>query len=421
MRALISKSEISGRVTAPSSKSYTIRGLFCAALTEGESKIIHPLGSDDTEAALDVLGKVGVSLRQQKDFWQVNGGNLRKPGTDLFCHDSALTIRFMTAIASIIPGRCSLTAGPSLARRPIEPMIQALRQLGVDCHYQAKPACVVVNGNKLTGGVTSIPGNVSSQFVSALLLISPFADEGMVIRVTTPLESQPFVLMTLECLKLFGIEVKASADLREFETTGQVYQPTKYVVEGDWSSASYLLALGALAGDVTVNNLNPESLQGDKVIINFLQDMGASVTVDHNSIRVKKSGLKAIKANLAECIDLFPTMAVLAAAAEGQSLFTGIARARLKESNRVAAVREGLEGMGIKVAEEEDSLNITGDSPKSAVVDSKNDHRIAMAFSLLGILAGGTTIEQAECVGKTYPEFWKILKSVGGEVTIDEQ
>ena len=420
MRASISKSGISGRVISPSSKSYTIRGLLCAVLARGESEIIRPLGSDDTEASLGVLSKVGVRVRQQKDCWQVNGGNLHKPEGDLFCRDSALTLRFMTAIASIIPGQCHLTAGPSLAQRPIEPLIQALRQLGVDCHYQAKPACVIVNGNKLIGGVTNLPGNISSQFVSALLLVSPFTDEGMTIKVTTPLESQSFVLMTLECLKLFGIKVKFSADLREFETARQVYQPTKYIVESDWSSASYLLAMGALTGEVVVENLNPESFQGDKAIINFLKDMGALVTIDQNSIRVRKSRLKAIKTNLIDCIDLLPTLAILAAAAEGESQFTGIARARLKESNRVVAIREGLERMGIKVTEEEDRLSITGASPKGAVIDSKNDHRIAMAFSLLGSLAGGTTIEQAECVGKTYPEFWEILKGVGGEVKLDE-
>ncbi len=420
MRASISKSAINGRVSAPSSKSYTIRGLLCAALARGESEIIHPLGSDDTEASLDVLSKVGIRVCQEKDIWRVNGGNFHESKSDLFCRDSALTLRFMTAIASIVHGQCRLTAGPSLARRPIGPLMQALRQLGVDCHREAKPAGVVVNGNRLTGGVTRLPGNVSSQFVSALLLVSPFADKGMTIRVTTPLESQPFVLMTLECLKLFGIEVKASEDLREFETARQAYQPIKYIVEGDWSSASYLLALGALGGEVAIENLNPESLQGDKEIVTFLKEMGASVTVDRNTIRVKKSGLKAIKANLTDCIDLLPTMAALAAAAEGQSQFTGIARARLKESNRVAAVREGLERMGIKVDEEEDRLSITGTLPRGAVIDSKNDHRIAMAFSLLGALVGGTTIEKAECVSKTYPEFWEILKSIGGEVRLNE-
>jgi 3-phosphoshikimate 1-carboxyvinyltransferase len=420
MRASISRSQIRGRVRAPSSKSYTIRGLICAALAQGESEIIHPLGSDDTEAASDVLGKIGVRVVQD-DSWQVSGGSFREPSEELYCRESAATLRFMTAVCALVPGRCRLTAAPSLGRRPITPLLQALRQLGVDCSYQEGEASIIVNGGGFEGGVTELPGNISSQFVSALLLISPFAGEGMRIRLTTPLESQPFVLMTLECLAKFGINVTHSDDLREYETAKQVSRPARYNVEGDWSSASYLLALGALGGEVVVENLNPESLQGDKSILSFLKEMGASVTEDENSITIGRSGLKPIKADLSDCIDLLPTMAVVAAVAEGTSQFTGIERARLKESNRVAAVKEGLERMGIAVTEEENTLLITGSPAKGAVIDSKGDHRIAMAFSLLGTVAGNIAIEGAECVSKTYPEFWDILKSLGGEVNIDEQ
>jgi 3-phosphoshikimate 1-carboxyvinyltransferase len=253
-----------------------------------------------------------------------------------------------------------------------------------------------------------------------MLLISPLADGGVKIRLTMPLESQPFVLMTVECLKMFGIIVNCSRDLREFEASKQTYQPAKYIVEGDWSSASYPLALGALSGEVEVENLNLESLQGDKVILDFLKDMGASVTTSQNSVTVRKSPLRAIRANLVDCIDLLPTVAVLAAAAEGTSEFTGIERARLKESNRASAVTEGLEGMGIKVTEESNRLVITGSPARDSVIDSRGDHRIAMAFSLLGSVVGGTMIDDAGCVSKTYPEFWDILKKLGGEVKIDE-
>ena len=419
MRVSISKSRISGRITAPSSKSYTIRGLFCAAMARGESEIVRALGSDDTEAAFDVLSKIGVRIDRKKDSWRVSGGDFHEPETDLFCHESALTIRFMTAIASVVPGRCRLTAAPSLARRPIEPMVEALVRLGVDCHYQ--PPVVVVNGTRHIGNITSLAGNVSSQFVSALLLISPFADKGMTIRITTPLESQSFVIMTLECLKVFGVEVEASDNLRTFRTVGQHYRPARYLVEGDWTSASYFLALGALGCDVTVDNLNPESLQGDKCLTRFLKQMGAEVTISGNSVRAKGTKLKSIDADLTECIDLLPTMAVLCAAATGESRLTGIARARLKESNRIAAVREGLERMEIRVVESEESLTITGGNPKGSVIDSKNDHRIAMAFSVLSVLAGGTTIDRAECVGKTFPEYWEALQSIGGEVKLDEK
>jgi len=419
MKVSVGKSEVKGKVRAPSSKSYTIRGLMCAALAKGESEIIHPLSSDDTEAALNVLSLVGIGVHQKGDSWQVNGGDFHEPATDLFCGESATTLRFMTAICSLISGKCRLIPGPSLAKRPVKPLIQALRQLGVNCSCQGEVAPVIVEGGRLKGGTTELPGNISSQFVSALLFISPLADEGVKIRLTTPLESKPFVLMTLDCLERFGIKVEFSTGLEKFEVSKQVYKPTKYRVEGDWSSASYLLALGALSGEVEVENLNPESRQGDKMILNFLRDMGALVETDKNSVTVRKSRLNAIRADLSHCIDLLPTMAVLAASADGVSEFVGIERARIKESNRVSALKEGLEKMGIKVREERNRLIITGSRPKGSVIDTKGDHRIAMAFSILGSVAGETIINDAECVSKTFPQFWDVLKSIGGEVEID--
>jgi len=155
-------------------------------MAKGKSEIIHPLSSDDTEACLDVLSKVGVRFQREGDAWQVVGGDFREPDTDLFCGESAATFRFMTAICSLVPGKCRLTAGPTLAKRPIKPLLQALRQLGVDCLYQDEEAAVVVNGGRLSGGATELPGNVSSQFASALLFIAPLAGEGVTIRLTTP-------------------------------------------------------------------------------------------------------------------------------------------------------------------------------------------------------------------------------------------
>jgi len=246
-----------------------------------------------------------------------------------------------------------------------------------------------------------------------LLFIAPLAESDVIIRLTTPLESKPYILMTLDCLEKFGIKVESSPDLTEFSVSRQAYKPAKYRVEGDWSSASYFLALGAVSGEVTVKNLNRQSLQGDRVILDLLKDMGACVSIDGDSVTVKKSSLKAIQADLSDCIDLLPTMAVLAAAADGVSQFAGISRARLKESNRVSALREGLEGMGIKVIEENDRLIITGSEPKGAVIDTRGDHRIAMAFGILGSVAGETVIDEAECVAKTFPQFWSTLQSVG--------
>jgi 3-phosphoshikimate 1-carboxyvinyltransferase len=419
MRASISKSIINGSVIAPSSKSYTIRALICAALADGRSEIINPLGSDDTEACQDILSKLGVGIEQDDTSWLVKGGTLHQPDSDLYCRESAATQRFMTAVCSIVPGICRLTAAPSLARRPVQPLIQPLRQLGVNCSYDETGSTITVNGGILKGGLAELPGDISSQYISALLFISPFAEKGMTIRLTTPLESRPYVLMTLDCLKKFGIEVEASNEMREYRTSRQTYKPANYTIEGDWSSASYLLAAGAVAGEIIIKGLNPESLQADKVILDFLEDMGASVEINDKSILVRESALKAVKVDLTDCIDLLPTVAALAAMAEGTSEFTGIARARIKESDRVSAVKTGLEKAGIKVIEEKDKLVITGGKLTGAVIDSSNDHRIAMAFSLLGLKAGNIEIENAECVAKTFPEFWDILKRIGGRVKTD--
>jgi 3-phosphoshikimate 1-carboxyvinyltransferase len=391
---------------------------MCAALARGESEIIHPLHSEDTEAAGNVLTEIGVRISSDEERWQVWGNNFREPARDLFCADSAATLRFMTAIAALVPGTCRLTAGPSLARRPVGVLVEALQRLGVDCSAQGELAPVTVHGGDFQGGTTELAGDISSQFVSALLFIAPMAKEGMTIRLTTPPESKPYLLMTLECLDQFGIKIATSPDLREFRASPQAYQPAKYRVEGDWSSASYLVALGVLFGEVTVLNLKVDSPQGDKMILDFLKEMGAQVKIDKNAIIVRKSRLKAIRADLSDCIDLLPTLAVMAVMAEGVSELDGIERARIKESNRVSAVREGLERMGIGIREEKDRLTIRGGRPQGAVIDSKNDHRIAMAFTLLGLKAGDTVIEQAECVAKTFPRFWEVIRSLGGKVSL---
>ncbi|MBU2535247.1 MAG: 3-phosphoshikimate 1-carboxyvinyltransferase [Chloroflexota bacterium] len=419
MKVTVEKSNIKGKVIAPPSKSYTIRGLMCAALAHGQSQILNPLYADDTDAAARVLDDIGVRVERTEDLWRIDGSELRQPEADLYCGDSAATLRFMTAICSIVPGRCRLTAGASLAKRPVESLVKALQRLGVDCSSNGGVAPVVVNGGRLKGGETELPGDVSSQFVSALLLVSPLAEEGIHIRLTTPLESKPYVEMTLDCMEKFGVKVEFSKKMDDFYTVKQTYQPARYEVEGDWSSASYFLALGALSNGVEIENLNPESLQSDRAMLEFLSQMGADVNVSPNAIRVKGSKLKALHVDLSDSIDLLPTLAVLAAVAEGTSELEGIDRARIKESNRVSAVREGLERMEVKVAEEKDRMLITGSNLKSAVIDSHDDHRIAMAFSILGTLAGNTIINNAECVKKTFPQFWDILRNIGGRLEIN--
>jgi 3-phosphoshikimate 1-carboxyvinyltransferase len=287
-----------------------------------------------------------------------------------------------------------------------------------------------------------LPGHISSQFISALLLVAPFAEQKVNIRLTSQLTSRPYLLMTTRCLKMFGVNVSTSFD--KYVVAPQTYRATQFPVEGDWSSASYFLAMGALSDEIEVGNIATASVQGDRVVLDILRSFGVKVRVAGDTVSVSKGVLKAVHADLSDCIDLLPTLAVLAALAEGTSEFVGIERARIKESDRVAAVREGLEKVGVDVREEGNRLTITGLATKKpadeekdedeenkaedtaeekrepVTVDSHKDHRIAMAFAILGCALGDVTITDAECVAKTYPGFWESLKNIGGKVETHE-
>ena len=414
MKVKINKSELRGRVAVPPSKSYTIRSLMCAALAKGKSRIINPLLSDDTEAASEALQKVGIRIDKNDGCWEVHGGRFHAPDGDIYCRDSAATLRFMASLSAIIPGKCRLVPSPALAKRPIEPLITAMNKLKIRCHME--DSTLVIDEGKFLGGNVSMTGDVSSQFVSALLFLCPLAEAGLNIRLTTPPESAPYIEMTLGCMKDFGVDIIASPTLQFCTGDCRQYKPADYAVEGDWSTASYLLAAGAMTGNTEATGLNLNSLQGDRVILNLLSKMGASIVAKKDIITTGRSNLKPIKADLTDSIDLLPTMAVVAALANGQSRFYGIRRARFKESNRVSAIKEGLERMQIPVTEEDDILIINGGKPVGATIDSYGDHRIAMAFSLLGAAVGDTVIDGAECVSKTFTHFWQTLESLGAKV-----
>ena len=278
---------------------------------------------------------------------------------------------------------------------------------------------MIVHGGRVRGGRVELPGDISSQYVTALLLIAPLTNEGLEIRLTSPLESKPYIMMTLDCMKAFGIEVVHNPDLSAFQISPQAYHAAKYTIEGDWSSASYLLSLGVAAGEIEVTNLTAASRQADREIYDLLNRMGARVSAGRNMITASQSSLRALQADLSDCIDLLPTISALAALADGESELTGIKRARLKESDRIAAVKSGLQRMGIRFIEEEDRVFIPGAKPRGAIIDSRGDHRIAMAFSIPGIIAGDTIIEGAECVTKTFPAYWDVLKGLGAKVVLN--
>ncbi len=417
MIATIETSEINGTVASPPSKSYTHRSIICAALANGRSKIMNPLLADDTHATIDVLSKIGVGISGNNDHIIVKGNGLSEPKEELFCKESGTTLRLMTSVCSLIKGRCKLTGSLSLLKRPIKPLVDALEKLGVNCSCNGNFPPVIVNNN-LMGGITKVPGDISSQFISGLLLVAPLTQKETQILLSTELESKPYVMMTIDVQKDFGIEIKTSKNLRKFSVTRQEYKPRNYKVEGDWSAASFPLAAGAIAGRVEVTNIDNESLQADRKIIDVLKMMGASLKTTSKGILVIKSRLNAIDFDVSNCPDLFPIVCVLCSAANGTSKISGIRRLLLKESNRLDEMKNGLTKMGVKVKQSRDSIQITGSQVKGSTINS-NDHRISMAFGILGMIAKGKTIiKNAECVSKSFPEFWNYLSKLNSNLDI---
>lgn len=418
MKVRVSGSRIRGKVTAPPSKSATHRALVLAALADGESAIRRPLASNDTVTTLKALQQIGAQHRKLGSTWVIGGGELKAPEDPVHCGESGTTMRLLTAVSALVDGDITLTGGPSLARRPMEPLLSALRRLGVDCESNRGLPPVTVHGRgMINGGTTEIQGDVSSQYISALLLVAPLAQTSLTIKVTTPLESKPYVSMTIDSMKRFGIGVESSEDMRTLEAVNAPYKATTVPVEGDWSSAAYPLAMGVLGGRATVDNLNSYSNQADAKIIDVLEDLGADVKAHGSSITAQESDLRAIDCDLSDCPDLFPILSTLCTQAEGTSTLRGLSRLRLKESDRVRSMAEGLKAMGADFTELGDTVKIRGSQLRGANVDPQEDHRVAMSLAVAALVAEGpTTIKDAECVSKSYPGFWEHVEQLGADI-----
>lgn len=304
-----------------------------------------------------------------------------------------------------------------MLKRPMKDLVVALEKLGVHCTSEQGYPPVHVRG-PIKGGSVEIPGNVSSQYVSALLLAAPFADAPVKVSMTGRLESKSYVQMTLDMQDKFGIHVDASDDLTEFQVRAQRYRPTEVEIEGDWSSAAFLLAGAVIAGDkMNIQRLEEKSHQADRYLLDIFKHANARVSQDPHSVTVQKSQVEAAEVDVSDCPDLFPVTCILFARAHGTGTIRGIRRLRIKESNRVQAMSDGLKRMGIRTEESEDSFTIHGGKPCKAIINPRRDHRIAMAFGVLGLCTEETTILDAECVGKSYPSFWSDLQSLGARVT----
>jgi len=423
---------LAGVVKAPPSKSYTHRAIMVAGLASGVSRIRDPLLSADPLASVDAVRAAGakVEIADGDDHGDVEGdllitgtgGRVNAPNSLVDVRNSGTTIRIMATVFSLCDQVVTLTGDESIRKRPMQPILSALEQLGVRTTATFERAPLSVRG-PIKPGECNILGDVSSQFISGLLMTLPLLDGDSAINVTTELRSKPYIDLTLDVMERFGVSVeKEDGAYRKFNIKGnQKYKAADYTVEGDYSGAAFLLGAAALTdSDVTVENLFASSRQGDKKIVSILKSMGAKVKASGNSIHVVGSGqdeLDGIDIDLSQTPDLLPIVAVLGAAAKGVTRIFNVEHARIKECDRIAAMAQGLKAMGADVEEKQDGLVIQGGKPlKGARINTFKDHRIIMAFAVAGMLAGGeTVIEDAEHVDVSFPHFVEAMKTLGAK------
>ena len=432
-------SEIGGVVKAPPSKSYSHRAVILASLAKGTSKLYDMLYSEDTLASIRACEALGAKINRTDEYLEVvgTGGKLHNSSeTPIDLANSGTTLRLMTSVAALSDNEVTLTGDDSLQTRPMGLLMGALQPLGVETiSLKDNDKAPILIRPGYFGGQTNIYGNVSSQFISSILISSPLSKSGVTLYVLPEFKSKPYVNMTLDIMRKFGVKAlkgyylkhddcnkeHQSCRIDEFIVRKQDYVACDYTVEGDYSSASYLLALIAInGGKAIIKNLFRTSKQGDKYILDILQAMGATIIRGEDYVEIASEGkLKAIDIDLSNAPDLLITVAVLAAMAEGTTNITGVAHARVKETDRIDTTCRELEKLGCKLVEREDGMSITG-GITSGEVDSHGDHRLAMAFSLIG-LKHDIEITNGEVFDVSFPNFIESMAELGFELELKNE
>jgi 3-phosphoshikimate 1-carboxyvinyltransferase len=410
----VPRGRISGVATPPCSKSYAQRALAAALLAEGESVLRNLDFCDDTLSAIRVIETLGAKVeRLDERTVKVMGG--LNPQSDLLnMGESGLATRMFTPIASLCNKPITVQGEGTLLYRPMHMMIEPLRKLGVDVRDGGGRLPVEVCG-PISGGEIEVDGSVSSQFLTGLLMALPLAAEDTTIAVENAV-STPYLDMTIDLASKFGVNIQHN-DYKEFYVEGgQKYEATDLAIEGDWSAAAMLLVAGAVAGEITLTNISLLSKQADVAICDALVRAGALVTSEPDRITVEHRDLVGFEFDATQCPDLFPALAALAAAAEGESVIYGTHRLEHKESNRAETIASEYGKLGIKVELEGDMMRIHGGEIHAAEVESHHDHRIAMSMAVSALRSDGEVlIHDSECVAKSFPDFFAVLESLRKE------
>lgn len=422
-RAISPAGPLRGSVQPPGSKSITNRALICAAVARGRSVLSGALVSEDTRVMIDSLRALGIAIDEQQQGRQlvVEGCAAAPPNrsSDLYVANSGTTIRFLTALLAAIGGQYRLAGIERMSQRPIRDLLEALEQLGATAQSERGTGCppVIVRSTGLAGGSATVRGDISSQFLSGLLMAAPLAASDVQVRVEGPLVSLPYVRMTLRVMQAFGVQVtdpdeqSPGSSQRTYHIPApQVYRAAEYTIEPDASAASYFWAAAAITGgDVTVNNLSLDALQGDVQFCRCLESMGCALEQRPTGLRIRGGELHGIEVDMNSISDTVQTLAVVALFATGPTTIRGVAHIRHKETDRIGDLARELRKLGATVDELPDGLRVIPGSLRGTEVATYNDHRMAMSFALAGLCVPGVKILNPRCVEKTYPEFFEDL------------
>ena len=397
------------KISVAASKSYFQRALAISALAKGTS-VLHQISwCNDSIAAKNIIEDLGSNISENKRTLSIKTEGLDFKNTKYTAGEAGLSVRMFSPIFALSDKKITFIGEGSLKTRPIQIISDALMQLGVQVETQEGMLPIKIKG-KIKAGEIHIDGSLSSQLLTGLLIALPLLDGDSVINVSQ-LKSKPYVDMTLSIMKEFGVEVE-NEDYKIFRIKGhQQYKPTDYYIEGDWSGGAFFLVYGAVKQDVEIVNLDYRSQQADKAFLEALQKAGAKVNLNHKSVRVEKAELKAFVFDATECPDLFPPLVCLASQCTGVSEIKGISRLSYKESDRAQVLKQEFQKMGIAIQLKQDSMFITGGKIKPCIVDSHNDHRIAMLGGIMNLFCDGEiTVKNKEAINKSYPNFFEDLK-----------
>ncbi len=412
----IRPSPIAGSIRAIPSKSHAHRLLICAAFADRETTLQMGAGSEDIDATARCLTALGARIARERDAVTVVPAAAPMEDAVLDCGESGSTFRFLLPVAAAAAKRTTFTGRGRLPERPIGELMQVLRAHGAAFSAEKLPFSVT---GKLTGGRYALPGNVSSQYITGLLLALPLVKEDSEIALTTALESKPYVDMTLNALSAFRVRVETRKDGYGIAGNQKYVSPGRVQVEGDWSNAAFFLCAGALGAGVEVTGLNLFSAQGDKAILEYLTRFGARVERTENAVRIHAGTLRGCEIDVGDTPDLVPALSAMAACAEGETRLVNAARLRLTESDRLHACAALIEALGGRVRENPDSLVIAGGGLNGGTVNSFRDHRIAMAAAVAAIRCKNEVrILGAEAANKSYPAFFEDYAKLGGTVNV---